>query len=182
MKSPEKPWRRRWLRWISQVRFFKFGAVGFSETLVNLAVLYVGREFLFARVSAGGIRLNLSLVLAIFCATLNNFCWNRNWTWGDRKGRLDRSILRQFGKYALACWLGIVLQALFTNLFAGHVHYLIANVLAIGLAGVFNFLVNDWWTFGSLKLRRSSSHGAGVADPTALDPGESVKAMAHESR
>jgi len=41
-----------------------------------------------------------------------------------------------------------VLQVVFTNIFAIYMHYLVANIVAIGLAEVLNYLVNDAWTFG----------------------------------
>jgi len=34
---------------------------------------------------------------------------------------------------------------------AAHIYYLIANAAAIVLASVFNFLVNNFWTFRSHK-------------------------------
>jgi dolichol-phosphate mannosyltransferase len=130
-----------------RIRFLKFATIGASGTLVNLGMLYLGQEYLFTPIAATGMRLNVSLALAILCATVNNFAWNRGWTWGDRKSHCQKSILVQFGQYALACWLGILLQAAFTKVLAVHCHYLVANVAAIALAGIFNFLANDLWTF-----------------------------------
>jgi dolichol-phosphate mannosyltransferase len=134
-------------------RFLKFGAVGASGTAVNLGVLYLGQEFLFAAIEPAGTRLNASLALAIFCATVNNFAWNRSWTWADRRQRnLHKPLLLQFGQYALACWFAIVLQIVFTKTFAGMgFHYIVANLAAIVLASVFNFALNDLWAFGRMK-------------------------------
>ena len=140
------------LGWMPVARFLKFGAVGASGTLVNLAVLYLGQEHLFTVVRSPEMRLDASLVLAIFCSTLHNYTLNRLWTWGDRKRLFDKQLLGQFGQYTLACWLGIALQLIFTKILAAHFHYLIANVTAIGLAGLFNFLVNDFWTFRRMRL------------------------------
>jgi putative flippase GtrA len=135
--------------WVFKKRFIKFGTVGASGVLVNLGVLYLCREFLFAAIQSPGLRLNLSLALAIFVATVNNFFWNRGWTWSDRKQHPDKHLLLHFGQYALACWLGIVLQVLLTNLLVIYLHYLVANALAIVISSVFNFLVNNFWTFRS---------------------------------
>jgi dolichol-phosphate mannosyltransferase len=140
------------LRRILSRRFLKFGTVGASGTVVNLGVLYLAQEHLFHAVQSPELRLNLSLVLAIFFATVNNFFWNRLWTWADRTQHHHRSWLFQFGQYTLACWLSIVLQMLFTNLLAPHFYYQIANVIAIGLTSVLNFVLNDLWTFGRVKL------------------------------
>lgn len=140
-------WRRIYSR-----RFLKFGTVGVSGTVINLGVLYVAQEYIFSSLQHLELRLNLSLALAIFFATLNNFFWNRLWTWTDRKHHYEKPWLAQFGQYTLACWLSIALQAVFTNVLAPHFYYLIANVIAIGLTSVLNFVVNDIWTFGRLKL------------------------------
>lgn len=149
------------LRRILSRRFLKFGTVGASGTVVNLGVLYLAQEHLFNAVPQPEIKLNLSLALAIFFATLNNFFWNRLWTWADRKPVLRRAWLSQFGQYTLACWLSIALQIVFTNLLAPHFYYQIANLIAIGLTSVLNFVLNDIWTFGRVKLRAQRSDTSG---------------------
>lgn len=140
------------LRRIFSRRFLKFGTVGASGTVVNIGVLFLAQEFLFNTVQTPEVRLNLSLALAIFLATLNNFCWNRLWTWADRKPYLQVPLPAQFGQYVLACSLSIVLQIVFTNLLAPHFYYQIANLIAIGVTSVINFLLNDIWTFGRTRL------------------------------
>ena len=128
-------------------RFLKFGTVGASGTFVNLGVLYIGQEFLFRAIAQPEMRLNFSLAGAILVATINNFTWNRIWTWQDRSRNQGRSVLVQFGQYALACWVGILLQVVFTKILVVYLHYLVANLIAIVFASVFNFIVNDLWTF-----------------------------------
>jgi dolichol-phosphate mannosyltransferase len=140
------------LRRLFSKRFLKFGTVGASGTVVNIGVLYVAQEYIFNTVQTTEIKLNLSLALAIFLATLNNFFWNRLWTWADRKQHHHLSWPAQFGQYTLACWLSIALQVVFTNLLAPHFYYQFANLIAIALTSVLNFLLNDIWTFGRAKL------------------------------
>jgi putative flippase GtrA len=137
--------------WFFKKRFMKFGTVGASGVIVNLGVLYLCREFLFVAIQSPGIRLNASLGVAIFFATVNNFYWNRIWTWSDRQHHPDKHLLLHFGQYALACWVGMLMQVILTNLFVVYMHYLVANALAIVIASVFNFLVNNFWTFRSHK-------------------------------
>jgi dolichol-phosphate mannosyltransferase len=139
------------MAWFFKKRFMKFATVGASGIVVNLGVLYLCQEFLFVAIQTASMRLNASLAVAIFFATVNNFFWNRAWTWSDRKHHPDKHLLLHFGQYALACWVGIVLQVLLTKLFVVYLHYLVANALAIVLASVFNFLVNNFWTFRSHK-------------------------------
>ncbi|MFM8339621.1 MAG: GtrA family protein, partial [Fluviibacter sp.] len=86
--------------------------------------------------------------------TISNFTWNRRWTWHDRKELRSVPIVVQFGQYAVACWVGIVIQFGLTNLFAFFLHYLAANLIAVVIASLFNFVANDFWTFGRFKLRR----------------------------
>lgn len=129
-------------------RFIKFGLVGASGVAVNLAVLYLGEEWLFANIDPAPVRLNLALALAIGCATVNNFCWNRRWTWRDRCAQQARSLIGQFGQYALGSWSAILLQFIVTQaLVAVSMHYLVANLVAIIVASVLNFLLHHFWTF-----------------------------------
>jgi dolichol-phosphate mannosyltransferase len=137
--------------WIFRKRFMKFGTVGASGMFVNLGVLYFCQEYLFVAIRSSDMRLNASLAVAIFFATVNNFFWNRIWTWGDRFHHPGKHLLLHFGQYALACWIGIVLQVLLTKLFVIYLYYLLANAAAIVIASVFNFLVNNFWTFRSHK-------------------------------
>jgi dolichol-phosphate mannosyltransferase len=129
------------------LRFIKFGVVGFSGTLVNLAVLFVCQEYFLRNVQPEETRLSLSLAVAIFLATINNFLWNRWWTWRDRKGKTKSGFFVQLGQYFIASWLSIALQFVSTKIAAHFVHYMVANIIAIALAAVVTYLLNDVWTF-----------------------------------
>lgn len=160
----ERPsWQQRLfllLEWLKGFRYIKFGLVGASGTVVNMAILYLAQEYLFAAIAAPRSRLYASLALAIAVATINNFTWNRLWTWADRlrdaaaharPGQAPATgvsvFLGQFGRYAVASWFGIALQYGLTLWLAHFLHYLLANVIAIVIASVSNFLFNDRWTF-----------------------------------
>ena len=145
----QKPWMRR----LVSNRFIKFGSVGLSGTVVNLVVLYLGQEYIFSSIASTDGRLNLSLALAIFCATVNNFAWNRLWTWADRKSEIDKHFALQLGQYFVACWVAIALQFVFTKVLAVYIYYLAANIAAIVLSSIVNFFVNDAWTFKIGRVR-----------------------------
>lgn len=149
------------LRRIFSIRFLKFGTVGVSGIVVNQGVLYLVQEQVFHVSQVVGAvnwwQLNIALSAAIFCATLNNFFWNRLWTWKDRVQHHHRPWIVQFGQYTVSCGLSIALQFVFTNLLAPHVYYLIANFIAIGVTSVLNFLLNDIWTFGRLKFKAAAA-------------------------
>lgn len=148
------------IEWLKGLRYVKFGLVGASGTVVNMAVLFLAQEHLFSAIAEPRNRLYASLALAIAVATLNNFTWNRLWTWSDRlraaaaqqaaHGTHDspwRRLLQQLGQYAVASWMGIALQYVLTLWLSQFLHYLLANVIAIVLASVSNFIANDRWTF-----------------------------------
>ena len=135
------------LRWLLGLRLLKFGTVGSSGVVVNLAVLFVSREYLLAWVTPDKLRLDLALGLAILFATVNNFTWNRLWTWRDRSRAPGGRLFTQFIQYASACWIGILLQFLLSRWLATHIHYLLASLAAIAASSIFNFLLNDRWTF-----------------------------------
>jgi len=128
-------------------RFIKFGTVGFSGTIVNVAVLYLSQEFFLIHIHPAGRRLHFSLACAIFVATVNNYLWNRAWTWDDREKRPGFGFFVQMGQYFLACGVAIACQYLFTLLLSRVVHYLAANVIAVVLAAVITYVLNDIWTF-----------------------------------
>ena len=145
------------LAWIERYRYLKFGIVGASGAVVNLVVLHFGHEVLFNTVESAYQKPYFSLALAISIATINNFTWNRLWTWKDRVQTLEadespgpvslRMLGVEFSQYATACAFGIGLQYVLTMLLSGVMDYRIANVVSIVAASVSNFLANDRWTF-----------------------------------
>ena len=154
------------LAWLARFRYLKFGIVGASGTVVNIAVLYLAQTYLFDHVGPEKFRLGLSLALAILIATLSNFTWNRLWTWADRREALSiemgapqeplpKRLVVQFGRYCMASWFGMAFQFGATIWLAQHMDYRLANVTSIVLASVINFLANDRWTF---RLRRQALH------------------------
>jgi putative flippase GtrA len=144
------------MRGILRGRLIKFGTVGFSGTLINLIALYLNQEYLFRGVESVERRLPLSLASAIFLATLNNFIWNRGWTWNDRKEQAGHEFFPQMGQYFLASGFAIGMQYLCTIALSKVVHYVVANLLSIGMAALFNYLVNDLWTFAARKKAPTS--------------------------
>jgi putative flippase GtrA len=149
------------LGWLERYRYLKFGIVGASGTVVNLLVLHWGHEYLFAALESTYNKPYFSLALAIFLATINNFTWNRLWTWSDRVKQLEegevapevskgvglRLLGVEFGQYVTASAFGSGLQYVLTLLLSSTMDYRLANVIAIVAASVSNFLANDRWTF-----------------------------------
>ncbi len=169
--SASSAWRH-WLvtfaAWLQRFRYLKFGVVGASGTVVNIAVLYLAQQHVFNGIEDPKLRLALSLALAILIATMNNFTWNRLWTWADRPQLpvadgtdgytrpLAIRLFIQFGRYCIASWFGMAFQFGATIWLSHSMDYRIANVISIIAASVINFLANDRWTFRADATRRSS--------------------------
>ena len=119
-------------------RFVKFCLVGGSGVALNTAVLYGLTE-------SAQMSLAIASPLAVEVAILNNFYWNNAWTFRARGVELGRLV-----KFNLVSLVGMaittgVLLALVNNF---DIHYLIANLFGIGVAMVWNFLINFFWTWG----------------------------------
>lgn len=145
-----EPGLLRLYRW----RYLRFATVGASGTVVNMLMLLLMQEWVLASLSDPAQRLSWGLGCAIAVATLNNFAWNSLWTWADRLATREVQALgvnattaARLLKYALASWLGILIQYVLTLWLSQHMHYLVANVLSIVVASISNYLTNDWWTF-----------------------------------
>jgi putative flippase GtrA len=136
-------------------RFARFGVVGGSGIFVNQAVLYAGMEWLFVAIAEAE-RLAYALPLAIAIATTYNFFWNRLWTWRERRAVESVGVAKQYAKYVGATLIGSTLQYVLTRYLASEasfaLHYGIANLLAIAIASVVNFLINDRITFRKIEV------------------------------
>ena len=136
-------------------RFIKFGVVGASGTVINIAVLYACQEFLLLRIADFHARLNYAIAIAITLATISNFYFNRRLTWRDRQYEVSPGVMVLFFKYVAAAGVSIAIQSVMTKSLSVYLHYIVANLVAIGVSSIFNFVANDRLTF-----RRSGGKGA----------------------
>jgi len=123
-----------------QVRLFKFSVVGLSGVAVNMGLLYVLTHYL-------GLYYMVSGVIAIEVSILTNFFLNDLWTWKDRQKKSYRKRILQYHisvgiTAVLANWLLLVLLTEVMGL-----HYLVANLIGISVGMLFNYTLNDLWTF-----------------------------------
>ncbi len=122
----------------SWLQLLKFGIVGGSGYLINLAV--------FALL-AGGLGLHhLLAAIGAFCVALaNNFLWNRHWTFDAGHGHPGFQAARFFAVSVGALLINlVVLEALVSGASMGD---LTAQAIAVAVAMPFNFLGNKLWTF-----------------------------------
>ena len=123
-------------------RWLKFTAVGALGFIAQLAALWLLTSRLHFHYLSG-------TVVATELAILLNFCCHDWWTWSDRAAGSQQTFRRLVrfhvanGTISLA---GIVLvMPLLVEL--GHVHLLVANVLAVGICSVANFIAADRLVF-----------------------------------
>jgi putative flippase GtrA len=120
------------------VQLLKFGLVGGSGYLINLAV--------FALLAGSfGVHHMVAAIGAFCVAVSNNFLWNRYWTFGPGEGPAHFQAARFF-VVSLAS-LGLNLAVLEALVSAHAVAELPAQAIAVAVAMPFNFIGNKLWTF-----------------------------------
>ncbi|HEY0706941.1 MAG TPA: GtrA family protein [Polyangia bacterium] len=162
-------------------RFVKFGMVGATGVVVNLAVLWVLRRL--------DVHTNVASAIAIEVSILSNFVINHLWTFKDRRGLGGPSIGQHLARFHLvslgggliqfvifvACnviwlrWLGTdaaiaaysagngtwvdhwILRPFVEEPEVGNLVYL-SQIMGIGVATVWNYLLNFYWTWAKKKL------------------------------
>jgi putative flippase GtrA len=126
---------RRPASWLQLV---KFGLVGGSGYLINLAVFAVLAETL-------GVH-HVGAAIGAFCvAVTNNFLLNRHWTFAAGDGHAGFQAMRFFTVSIAALTINLIaLEALVSETSLGD---LPAQAIAVAIAMPFNFLGNKLWTF-----------------------------------
>ena len=122
----------------SWFQLFKFGLVGGSGYLINLAI--------FALLTDGfSVHHIAAAVGAFVVAVANNFLWNRHWTFDRGDGHAGFQAARFFTVSVAALLINLaVLEVLISSTEMGE---LAAQAIAVGVAMPFNFLGNKLWTF-----------------------------------
>lgn len=135
-------------------RFLRFGLVGGSGVLVDMAALYLLHD-----PTRLALPLVLSKVLSAQLAMINNFAWNELWTFADRTAAHGVGArLVRFLRFELICLAGLAINLGVLTLCVRQFgfHYLLANLVAIGVSTAWNFLVN-------LRFNWSAAAGAGAS-------------------
>jgi putative flippase GtrA len=121
--------------WLELIRF---GAVGASGYVVNLMVFSLS-------VHVVGVDYRVAAVVAFLAAVLNNFWWNRHWTFGASDGHAGFQAARFFTVSVAAFLVSFgILQLLVAGAEMAEVP---AQAIAIVAATPLNFLGNKLWSF-----------------------------------
>jgi dolichol-phosphate mannosyltransferase len=126
---------RRPANWMQLVRFGLVGAIGF---VVNLAVYA-----LF--VHAVGVDYRIAAVVAWVVAVLNNFVFNRHWTFDARDGVARFQAMRFVVVSLVAFGFSLLLLTLLVE--SAGLAKVPAQALAVAAATPLNFLGNKLWSF-----------------------------------
>jgi len=123
---------------VMKVRWLRFTAVGIVGFIVQLAALWVLTNRLHFHYLAG-------TVMATELAILLNFFNHEWWTWSDRPAGGQEAIRRlvrfHVANGAISLAAGALMMPLLIEL--GRLHYLIANVITVGVCSVANFVAAD---------------------------------------
>jgi putative flippase GtrA len=139
--------------------FVTVGAIGFLLQIAALALLTM----------AVGWPYEPATVVAVELAVIHNFVWHERWTWRDRttgEGGLSRRFLRYQATTGVTSLAGNAISVAFFVETLG-MNAIAANIAAVGVMSVANFVVSDRWVFvrrlslvGALALAMSSSQAA----------------------
>jgi dolichol-phosphate mannosyltransferase len=120
------------------VQLGKFLAVGLSGYVVNLAVFAFALKVLSVH--------HLVAATMAFCvAVLNNFWWNRHWTFGAREGHAGFQAARFFTVSSVAFLIQITILVLLVDVW--DLQKIPAQAISLAAATPVNFVGNKLWSF-----------------------------------
>lgn len=131
--SAPTPTRDAIMRWL---KFNFVGAIGIAVQLAALTLLRSGFHFDYL----------LATVLAVETAVIHNFLWHERFTWRDRPSAHAMESLRRFLKFnatnGAVSIVGnlVIMRALVGGL---QMNYVAANLIAVAVCSVANFLLSD---------------------------------------
>jgi putative flippase GtrA len=119
-------------------KFLKFGVVGGSGVVVDFGITWLLKEQM---------KLNKYVANSVgfVCAVVSNYYLNRIWTFQSH----DPSVAVQFGKFALAALVGLVLNNAIIYLLTERFKYKFyaSKLIATGIVTLWNFWANITFTF-----------------------------------
>jgi putative flippase GtrA len=125
---------RRSHNWIQLLKFSVVGASGYVVNLVVFALLVHGAD----------VDYRLAAVGSWLVAVLNNYTWNRLWTFRDRRGHFGHQGARFFLVAAIALVANLIVLTILVTLGFPKVP---AQAIAIVMVTPLNFIGNKLWSF-----------------------------------
>ena len=144
-----------------RTRFFRFATVGIIGAVVDFGTFNLLTAF------AGMTAVSAS-VFSFIAAIINNFIWNRYWTYPDSR---TKPITRQVIQFSVVSIVGLLIRTpiiallepfltqLFTRLLFLPIGFIttefLANNLALAIAVIvvmfWNFFINRYWTYDDIN-------------------------------
>lgn len=144
-----------------RTRFLRFAVVGVFGAFVDFGTFNLLSGLI-------GINAVMASVFSFIAAIINNFLWNRYWTYPDSR---SKPILRQITLFTVISMIGLLirtpvfafLEVRLTNLFLSldisilgvfdpeFLGHNIALAIAIILVMFWNFFVNRYWTYNDVS-------------------------------
>jgi putative flippase GtrA len=124
-------------------RWLRFNFVGGIGIVVQFVALFLMKTVFHINYLA-------ATALAVEAAVVHNFVWHEQFTWADRVQSSWRRSFTRLVRFNVTVGgvsiLGnLALMKVMVGL--GHMNYLVANAIAIGLCSLANFLVSEEWVF-----------------------------------
>lgn len=146
------------IRNIEREQFLKFALVGISGTIIDFGIFNILIYMQFSSI--------FSSTISFFVAIVNNFYWNRNWTYPESK---IQSIAPQLVKFSVVSIAGLLIRTILYKLIEQPNIYFAEAILSenillsaevvgknISLAMVifivlfWNYLANRVWTYKNI--------------------------------
>lgn len=119
-------------------QFFKFGLVGASSTVINLATYYICIYL--------GMHYNLAYTMGFLISVCNAFFWNNKYVFRDKQETsLLRAFLKVFTSYGFSFLLSIVIITLLVEILS--IPPVVAPILKMVVTIPINFVLNKLWAF-----------------------------------
>ena len=151
-----------------RIRFLKFAVVGLTGTVVDFGILNLLR-LLF------NIPLIWAQAVSFVCAVVNNFLWNRYWTYPESRSKGASKQLVQFFiisivgiliRTPLIPWLDQLILTYFENsqIILPLAYHVVSQNLALAISIIiilfWNYFANRYWTYGNIPAQKEFSPGA----------------------
>ena len=123
--------------------WLKFNMVGLLGMCFQLTTLTFLKGAL-------GLNYLTATVIAVESAVLHNFVWHERWTWLERTKRNATGVIGRLFRFHMANGLISIagnLALMWLLVSRLHLHYLLANITAIGACAILNFLASDRLVF-----------------------------------
>jgi len=142
-----------------RIRFLKFSIVGLSGTAVDFGMMNLLSL-------AFGVPLVWAQALSFSTAVLNNFLWNRQWTFPEARNKGAQTQLIQFVlinvigiiiRTPLISWLDHLILNLLskTDFYLPLENFVLSQNLALAISIIiiffWNFFANRYWTFNNVS-------------------------------